>query len=69
MSEGRVDIAETTPGEWRVVLRSADGIRREVLDAGAARERADAAESAGDTEVAHQLRKAALELDEKTITI
>lgn len=69
MSEGRVDIAETTPGEWRVVLRSPDGARREVLDAGAARERADAAERAGDTDVAHELRKAALDVDQKTITI
>jgi hypothetical protein len=53
----------------RVVLRSSHAPSGEALDAGEARERADAAEAAGDAELAHELRRAALTVDERTITI
>jgi hypothetical protein len=69
VSEARVDVAEVTPGEWRVMLRSSADPACEVLDAGEARERADASEAAGDTALAHELRKAALAVDERTIAI
>jgi hypothetical protein len=69
MDQPRVDVAEITPGEWRVVLRSSQAPSGEALDAGKARERADAVEASGDTELAHELRRAALTLDERTITI
>jgi hypothetical protein len=51
------------------VLRSSQAPSGEALDAGKARERADAAEASGDTELAHELRRAALTVDERTITI
>jgi hypothetical protein len=69
MTQPRVDVGEITPGEWRVVLRSSHAPSGEALDAGEARERADAAEAAGDAELAHELRRAALTVDERTITI
>lgn len=69
MRETRVDVAEITPGAWRVIVRFSGGRAEEALDSGAARERADAAESAGDVALAHELRRAALTVDERTITI
>jgi hypothetical protein len=69
VSEARIDVAEITRGEWRVILRSSPGAAGEALDAGEARERADAAEAAGDAALAHELRKAALTVDERTIAI
>ena len=62
-----VEVSEVTPGEWRVLLRGAQR-EAETLDAAEARERADALEEA-DEDLAHELRKAALVVDEKTIAI
>ena len=69
MREARVDVAEITPGEWRVIVRSSVDPAGEPLDAAKARERADAAEAGGDAALAHELRKAALTVDERTIAI
>ena len=66
-SRPAVEVSEVTPGEWRVLLRSTQG-GAETLDAAEARERADALEEA-DEDLAHELRKAALIVDEKTIAI